>query len=148
MHDKTIRCFSGDGCHERPGRRQKNLRSPGLAVSRFKRLWHQTVLVVFAIETQRITIVKVIEDMMQRFDELAHLRGAVMPGHTKPSGDVRFDLRTQSQDEASIAKGVQIICQLSGTHWVPRESHGHGRNQFHPIGIFSGQGQGQKRVMV
>ena len=89
-----------------------------------------------------------IEDMMQRLDELAHLRRPVMPGHTKPPGNVRFDLCTQPQDEAPITEGVQIMCQLSGTHRVPREGHGHGRNQFHSIGIFSCQGQGQKRIMI
>src|SRR3984893_4056825 len=70
------------------------------------------------------------------------------PRHAESLLDVWLDLGTQAQNEAALRVGLQIPADVGNGHRVTRECHRDAGPQLESRGVFGGQQQRQKRIMV
>src|ERR1700722_5773046 len=70
------------------------------------------------------------------------------PRHAESLLDMRLDLSTQAENEAALRERLQIPADVGNRHRITRECHRDAGAQFESRGVFGGQQQRQKRVMV
>lgn len=83
------------------------------------------MLVILALEIESITLVPAIINVVHGIDEFSHLPGCPVPGHSKPAGNMRFNLRAQAQDKPILAKCIQVVAKMRHAHGIAGKSNRH-----------------------
>ena len=148
MGNHTVGHLCRHFCHERADRGQINARCAIIFARRCKHGCHQVVLVKLAIEIQFFSGFPTGPDSAHGQDKIAHASGGLRPGHTKPAGDMRLDLRTQADREATPGVLVQIPGQVGHRHWITSKGDTDGGSKGNGLAVLCCQHKREKRVRV
>src|ERR1700722_9780579 len=70
------------------------------------------------------------------------------PRHAESLLDMRLDLSTQAENEAALRVRLQIPADVGNRHRITRECHRDAGAHLESRGVFGGQQQRQKRIVV
>ena len=96
---------------------------------------------------EQIAVVPAGPDRAHGEDEFPHPRRRIRPGHAEALGDVRFDLRAETEDEAPFRRRVEIMSDVREHHGRTRTRHGDGGHQLDLLRVLRGDQKGEERIV-
>ena len=110
---------------------------------------HEGEFVVFAAEVEALAMLPCVPEGahgQNLLPQFAH--HGIRPRHAKAAGDVRLDLRSQAEDEASIRGCGQIPRGVGQVGGAAGKGNGDRGAECHAAGVLGNQRTGQKGVVL
>ena len=145
MHEHPVGDLAGRLGHQRPDRREHDLRVAVRVRARVEERRHQGVRVELALEVERRVGRPGVPDRADREDELAHARRRLRPRHRVAPGDVRLDLRAEPEREAPARQRLDVVGLERDRHRVAREGDDDRRADLDRLGALGGDRAGEER---
>ena len=133
MGDEPIGDLASDLRHPRlHACREDAWRAEGIG-TRVKSGRHQRVAIELAFELELRTGFPRLPDSANRHDQLTHAPRRLRPDRAIAIHDMRSDLRTETEDEATASGDLQIVAKVGQVHRIAGEGDGDGRAQGDPF---------------